>query len=497
MSVLAMLASVNAALLLVSAGTNYAEAHDYKMCKTPSVDELGVKELLFVPDPPQPGKMMTVDVKGVPTRSVSEGQIHVDVKVMGVKVASETMDLCSMVKCPLVAGEEFQVQISQQIPGETPEKIAAEVKVSVSTGGSTISCLESTVRVGSAAAAAAAAPEGQLLQSSSSSSPRLTLLKHEAEFLFDRWKTQFPQAHPRWEVFLENLERILKHNADKDKTYEMALNEFASMTPNEFLATRLGYRRPEAEEKKKPAPAAKTTKEDAFVLRASVAQADPPLSFDWETKGAVTPVKNQGSCGSCWAFSAVAALESAYFLKTGKLVQFSEQELVSCDMELYGCQGGLMDPAFDWTRLNGGLCSEEAYPYTSGTTSARGICSASTCAPVEGSAPAGFVDVPHNEASLLQALFEHGPLSVAIEADETGFQFYHKGVMSAHCGSRLDHGVLLVGYGVDPESKQAFWRIKNSWGAGWGEEGYIRILRGKRWGGPECGIASAASYPVF
>jgi cathepsin L len=341
--------------------------------------------------------------------------------------------------------------------------------------------------------------------------PRLTLLKHEAEFLFNRWKKQFPEAHPRWEVFLENLERILKHNAQPDKTYEMALNEFGSMTSNEFLATRLGYRRrprddedddvnnDDTKKNKNNKRADKAIKESAqnFVLRASVALADPPLEHDWEQKGAVTPVKNQGSCGSCWAFSAVAAMESAHFLKTGQLVEFSEQELVSCEMDMYGCQGGLMDGAFDWARLNGGLCTEASYPYTSGTTSARGVCGASTCAAVEGSAPSGFVDVPHNEASLLQALFEHGPLSVAIEADETGFQFYHKGVLTAHCGSKLDHGVLLVGYGVDPETRQAFWRIKNSWGAGWGENGYIRILRGKRWGGSECGIASAASYPIF
>jgi len=222
--------------------------------------------------------------------------------------------------------------------------------------------------------------------------------------------------------------------------------------------------------------------------------------MDWTAKGVVAQVKNQGQCGSCWAFSTIGALGSAYAIKTGKLIEFSEQELVSCDTQDSACNGGLMDTAFNWLEnfATAGLCTEGDYPYSSGTTASRGECLKSTCAPVEGSVPSSYVDIQPNEAALLAAVANHGPISVAIEADQTAFQFYHSGVMTGQCGTHLDHGVVLVGYGMDSESGIKFWKIKNSWGAGWGESGYIRILRGKRWPiGGECGISSAASYPIL
>jgi len=287
--------------------------------------------------------------------------------------------------------------------------------------------------------------------------------------------------------------KIMKHNQKEGETYKLAMNEFGSMTEEEFVATRMGIRQPRQDvERNGP------IKPRITLLRSEVSQADPPSELDWTTQGVVTPVKNQGSCGSCWAFSAVGSLESAYALKTGKLVEFSEQELVSCDDTDYGCQGGLMDSAFDWIeRSSSGLCSEEDYPYTSGTTSARGECMKATCNPVPDSVPKGYIDIPPNEAALLAAVAQHGPVSVAIEADQAAFQFYHSGVLTGPCGNHLDHGVLLVGYGIDKPSGIPFWKVKNSWG-NWGESGYIRIQRGKKWpSGPECGIASKASFPVF
>jgi len=274
----------------------------------------------------------------------------------------------------------------------------------------------------------------------------------------------------------------------------MALNEFAGMTEEEFVNTRMGIREPREDYQGKGPMLPRVT-----YLRSDVSKADPPKEMDWSLKGVVAPVKNQGSCGSCWAFSAVGALESAYAIKTGNLVQFSEQELVSCDNNDFGCQGGLMDTAFDWIERNSaGLCTEQDYAYTSGSTSARGTCMSSSCAPVSGSIPKGYVDIPPNESSLLAALAEHGPIAVAIEADQSVFQFYHSGVLTGACGTHLNHGVLLVGYGIDIQSGIPFWKVKNSWGNGWGETGYVRMQRGKRWPtGGECGIASKASFPVL
>ena len=182
-----------------------------------------------------------------------------------------------------------------------------------------------------------------------------------------------------------------------------------------------------------------------------------------------------------------------------------------------------MDNAFQWIERQGGLCGEESYPYTSGQTSARGQCMASQCTVVPGTVPASFVDIAPTEQALLAAVSQHGPVSVAIEADQSVFQFYHSGVLTGACGTHLNHGVLLVGYGTDPATGLSFWKVKNSWGTTWGESGFVRMQRGKRWpagGGEcfyfpsrlgcwermrdslnahhsECGIATKASFPVL
>ena len=158
-----------------------------------------------------------------------------------------------------------------------------------------------------------------------------------------------------------------------------------------------------------------------------------------------------------------------------------------------------MDNAFDWVMRYSanGLCSATDYPYESGTTSARGTCRMDQCTAVPNSKPVGIVDIPQSESALLAALAEYGPIAVAIEADQAAFQFYRSGVMRGQCGSNLNHGVLAVGAGVDPETGFPFWKVKNSWGAAWGEDGYIRIQRGRRFPGPACGITLKASRPVY
>lgn len=217
-------------------------------------------------------------------------------------------------------------------------------------------------------------------------------------------------------------------------------------------------------------------------------------SVDWVTAGAVTPVKNQGQCGSCWSFSTTGALEGAFQIKNGKLDSFSEQQLVSCDTTNSGCNGGWMDTAFVWIRDNGGICSENSYPYTSGTTQTSGTCQ-KTCSNIAGSAPRSYTDVqPKSDAAMMSAL-DKQPVSVAIQADQSTFQLYKSGVFTDTCGAQLDHGVLTVGYGnLDGTD---YYNVKNSWGVSWGMNGYILLERGgnQNKGAGQCGILSAPSYP--
>jgi hypothetical protein len=224
-------------------------------------------------------------------------------------------------------------------------------------------------------------------------------------------------------------------------------------------------------------------------------------SVDWVSAGAVTPVKDQGQCGSCWSFSTTGALEGAYYTTYGSLPSFSEQQLVDCDNRQHGgkdmgCNGGLMDNAFTWIKKNGGLCTEVSYPYVSGTTKTAGTCQ-STCSAVKNSAVVSYTDVPiKSDSAMMQALTQQ-PVSVAIEADQKAFQLYKSGVFTGECGVNLDHGVLVVGYGS--MSGSDYYRIKNSWGTTWGDAGYIYIGRGSQFndGQGQCGVLLSASYPTL
>ena len=226
-----------------------------------------------------------------------------------------------------------------------------------------------------------------------------------------------------------------------------------------------------------------------------------PKSVDWVAAGAVTPVKDQGQCGSCWSFSTTGALEGAYFIKYGTLASFSEQQLVDCDNYKnggrdHGCNGGLMDNAFTWIRKNGGLCSEQEYPYVSGTTKTEGTCKTS-CNINSNSKVVSFVDVPPNSDDAMMNAVSKQPVSVAIEADQPAFQLYKSGVFTGSCGTNLDHGVLVVGYGT--EGTTDYYTVKNSWGQTWGVNGYIKLGRGSAYnnGAGQCGVLMEASYPVL
>jgi len=276
------------------------------------------------------------------------------------------------------------------------------------------------------------------------------------------------------------MENIKAHNANPKATFTMAPNEFTHLTAEEFKDFyHLGSLRP---------PFLRSVAESVHAEPKDVSSL--PASIDWSTKGAVTPVKNQGSCGSCWTFSTTGSLEGAYYLKYGTLLSFSEQQLVSCDNKdgNMGCNGGWMDTAFTYVKTNGGLPTEANYPYTSGN-GATGTCVAGKPL-VAGVAPKSFTDVQVNSVSALQSAVAQQPVSVAIEADQTAFQFYNSGVLTSGCGQTLDHGVLVVGYGT--LNGVDYWKVKNSWGPTWGQDGYILIQRSSA---NLCGILSAASYP--
>ncbi|KAJ0981595.1 hypothetical protein J5N97_009850 [Dioscorea zingiberensis] len=284
----------------------------------------------------------------------------------------------------------------------------------------------------------------------------------------------------RFEIFKHNVELIESFNAE-DHKFKLGANRFADLTNEEFRAMYNGFK---PSSTNNGIGTKNTFKYENFTA--------VPASMDWRTKGAVTPVKDQGQCGCCWAFSAVAAMEGVTKLSIGKLISLSEQEVVDCDVhgEDQGCNGGLMDDAFKFIIKNGGLTTETNYPYTATDGTCNTKKAASHSADIK-----GFEDVPANsEAALLKAVANQ-PISVAIDAGGFAFQLYSGGVFTGDCGTDLDHGVTAVGYGTDTDGTK-YWLVKNSWGQSWGENGYIRMERDVDAKQGLCGIAMQASYPT-
>ncbi|CAF0920977.1 unnamed protein product [Didymodactylos carnosus] len=283
-----------------------------------------------------------------------------------------------------------------------------------------------------------------------------------------------------WEA---NVAKIRTHNLEADlgvHTYTMKMNRYGDLTHHEFVKQMNGL-------KTSRRPVGSEVDHHTFIPLSNV---EIPAAVDWRKQGYVTEVKDQGQCGSCWAFSATGSLEGQHFKKYSALVSLSEQNLVDCSSKFgnMGCDGGLMDQAFQYIKANKGIDTEKTYPYEA----RDGKCRFNP--QNVGANDTGYTDIKSgSETDLQAAIATVGPISVAIDASQSSFQFYSSGVYNEpECSStELDHGVLAVGY--DTKGKQDYYIVKNSWGESWGNEGYIWMSRNKK---NQCGIATMSSYPL-
>ncbi|KAH8374997.1 hypothetical protein KR200_010717 [Drosophila serrata] len=307
-------------------------------------------------------------------------------------------------------------------------------------------------------------------------------LFHKFQVRFGRRYVSTAERQMRLRIFRQNLKTIEELNANEMGSAKYGITEFADMTSSEYKERTGLWQR----------DAAKATGGAQAAVPAY--SGELPKEFDWRKKNAVTQVKNQGSCGSCWAFSVTGNIEGLYALKYGELKEFSEQELLDCDTTDSACNGGLMDNAYKAIKDIGGLEYEAEYPYKA----KKNQCHFNkTMSHVQVS---GFVDLPAgNETAMQEWLVANGPISIGLNAN--AMQFYRGGVShpwKALCSKKnLDHGVLVVGYGVSDypnfHKTLPYWIVKNSWGPRWGEQGYYRVYRGDN----TCGVAEMATSAVL
>jgi len=301
--------------------------------------------------------------------------------------------------------------------------------------------------------------------------PQMTEADYQEQFV--EWSRTYNKLYSNEDIFVryENfkvmLREIEEHNA-MNLTWTAGLNEFSDMTHEEFVASFTGRVRSINNNVREPEVAVTS---------------EPSNDVDWRTKGAVTPVKNQGSCGSCWAFSATGAIEGYHFQKTGSLILLSEQQLVDCCRGSQcggsaGCNGGEESDAIDWVaKVNQGQCTSQEYPYTG----RHGTCK-KTCNKV--AKPTGCTRFT-GEPNLISNI-DKQTVTVAVDASARGWQTYKSGIFDITCGKNLNHAILAVGY------TDQYYIVKNSWGTSWGVSGYVHMIRGKNM----CGVASEPSVPV-
>jgi KDEL-tailed cysteine endopeptidase len=292
---------------------------------------------------------------------------------------------------------------------------------------------------------------------------------YESSFVgWNMWKQEYgksynsePEELFRFDVWRYNNDMIQIHNRISENSYMKSMNKYGDLSPREFTE-KLGMRT--------------LPRLSNLGLRRTIIPKQKnniPIAFDWRQKGVVNPIKDQLQCGSCWSFSAVSVIESAYAIQNGKLLSLSEQELVDCDKEDYGCHGGYYTGAFHFSEQRG-LCSERDYPYTGNDDKRCQRCN-----------PIAFVKnytMISGVDDMLNALVNYGAIGVGIDASH--LQFYRSGVITGVCSRDLNHAVTIEGYNKD------VWIVRNSWGTDWGEMGYFRIAMGKN----ECGIEGDSFY---
>lgn len=307
-------------------------------------------------------------------------------------------------------------------------------------------------------------------------------------YQFNAWKETHAKVYntkdeelSRMKIFMDNMKFINEYNARQDTKMTLGLNQYSDMTHEEFRSTMTGS-------------VNETADVQAFLQAEGSSFIEPanweaPTSVDWRTKGAVTPVKNQGQCGSCYSFSTTGSIEGQWFRKNKVLVSLSEQQIVDCSTAYgnNGCNGGLMTNGFRYIKKAGGLDTEQSYPYEAKAS----YCRFKTA--YVGAKITGYSNVRASETALKSAVGSVGPVSVAIDASHRSLQFYTGGIYyePACSAQNLDHAVLAVGYGSD--GTHDYWIVKNSWGTSWGLSGYFMLLRNYY---NHCGIASMASYPL-
>jgi C1A family cysteine protease len=297
---------------------------------------------------------------------------------------------------------------------------------------------------------------------------------------FSKKYESLKEMEARFQIFRENLRSIILHNSDHTQNFTMGINQFTDLTPQEFKDQYVSGVKAEV---------------GSYGCKSFSSSASGALSsVDWCNKGVVNPVRDQGQCGSCWAFATTANAESVWAIAKGQLLDLSEEFLVDCASGVgyynMGCNGGNPDSAFKYM-INNGQCSESSYPYTSGVTKTAGTCQKCTSVDVKFSSCS---DVTPKDQVSLKAAVSIGPVVVAIEADTRYFQSYSGGILdSTTCGTNLDHAVEIVGYGTD--NGIDYWKVRNSWGSSWGEKGYVRIKKTSSTN--DIGICGIAAEPSF
>ncbi|KAL6198794.1 hypothetical protein ACLB2K_028583 [Fragaria x ananassa] len=294
---------------------------------------------------------------------------------------------------------------------------------------------------------------------------------------YEQWMAKHGCIYPdskekerRFAIFKKNVEFVEKFDSEGNTTCTLSINKFSDMTNEEFLKHHTGFKMPTV------SSSTTSSSEDQLSTKQSgpnnTTRDDIPARIDWREHGAVTPIKDQGTCGACWAFTAVAAVEGITKFKTGKLISLSEQQLVDCDVRNHGCNSSYIDVTFKYIQKNGGIAEEKNYPYRGNDNK---ICNAKKESQ-HAAQITGYRTIPTGRQDLLLKAVSIQPISAAIDGRGDAFRHYHNGVFKGPCGHEVNHAVTIIGYGTSEDGFD-YWLIKNSWGLDWGDNGYMKIHR--------------------